>query len=163
KLSARKLSEILEGSIVGNPDIMVSKPAKIEEADEDSVSFIAHPKYEQFASASRAGILIVNEQFNYTDDINATLILVKDAYHSFTKILEMFMSSRFDKSGVDDKASVDVSAQLGVDVFVGAFSYISERAVIGNHVKIMPNVFIGENVSIGDNTIIFSGVNIYHD
>jgi UDP-3-O-[3-hydroxymyristoyl] glucosamine N-acyltransferase len=163
ELTAAKIAKLIDGAIVGNPDIKVTKPAKIEEADSTAVSFIANAKYEQYAATTKAGVLIVNESFQYTDDINATLVLVKDAYAAFTKILELFVRGRFDKKGVEEKAHVSASAKLGNDVYVAGFAYVSDRARIGNNVKIMPHVFIGEDAIIGDNTIIHSGVNIYHD
>jgi UDP-3-O-[3-hydroxymyristoyl] glucosamine N-acyltransferase len=163
ELSAAKIAKLVNGAIVGNPDVLVSKPAKIEDADSTSVSFLANPKYEQYAATTKAGVLIVNESFQYTDDINATLVLVKDAYTAFTKILELFARGKFDKKGVEEKAYVATSAKLGNEVYVAGFAYVSERAKIGNNVKILPHVFIGEDAIIGDNTIIHSGVNIYHD
>ena len=163
ELSAAKIAKLVNGAIVGNPDVLVSKPAKIEDADSTSVSFLANPKYEQYAATTKAGVLIVNESFQYTDDINATLVLVKDAYAAFTKILELFARGKFDKKGVEEKAYVATSAKLGNEVYVAGFAYVSERAKIGNNVKILPHVFIGEDAIIGDNTIIHSGVNIYHD
>jgi UDP-3-O-[3-hydroxymyristoyl] glucosamine N-acyltransferase len=163
ELSAAKIAKLVNGAIVGNPDVLVSKPAKIEDADSTSVSFLANPKYEQYAATTKAGVLIVNESFQYTDDINATLVLVKDAYAAFTKILELFARGKFDKKGVEEKAYVATSAKLGNEVYVAGFAYVSERAKIGNNVKILPHVYIGEDAIIGDNTIIHSGVNIYHD
>lgn len=162
-LSAQKIASLLQGSLAGNPDTLVSKPAKIEEADSQSVSFISNPKYEQYAITTKAGILIVGEDFNYTDDINATLIIVKDAYTSFTKILELFVKNRNNKTGIEKTAYVATTAKLGNEVYVAGLAYISENAVIGNNVKIYPHVFIGENVKIDDNTTIFAGVNIYSD
>jgi len=163
EITARKLAELLQGSIVGNADIKVNRPAKIEEATSEQVSFIANPKYEQYAITTKAGILIVNENFNYSDDTQSTLILVKDAYAAFTKVLEMFAQSRFDKKGTEPGSFVSKTATIGNEVFVGAFSYIADNVKIGHNVKIFSNVFIGENTVIGDNTIIYPGVNIYHE
>jgi UDP-3-O-[3-hydroxymyristoyl] glucosamine N-acyltransferase len=162
-ITARKLSELLNGSLVGNPDVIIRKPAKIEDATGDSVSFISNPKYEQYASVTQAGVLIVNENFNYTDDIRPSLILVKDSYAAFTKVLEMFYKCRFDKKGIEPQSHVSPLATIGNDVYIGAFSYVAARVKIGNNVRIYPHVFIGEDSVIGDNTIIYSGVNIYHD
>lgn len=162
-LTAQKIASLVQGTVVGNPDTIISKPAKIEEADNTSISFIANPKYEQYAITTKAAILIVNEDFNDTDDINATLVLVKDAYTAFTKILELFMQSRNNKTGVEAQAYVASTAQLGKDVYVAGFAYISENAKIGNNVKILPHSFIGENVQIADNTIVYAGVKIYND
>jgi UDP-3-O-[3-hydroxymyristoyl] glucosamine N-acyltransferase len=163
EITAKKLSELLNGSIVGNPDVVVRQPSKIEDATEDSVSFISNPKYEQYASVTRAGVLIVNENFHYTDDIRATLILVKDSYSAFTKVLELYHKSRFNKSGIEMPSYISPTASMGKEVYVGAFTYIGDNVKIGNHVKIFPQVYIGEDSVIGDHTIIFPGVKVYHE
>jgi UDP-3-O-[3-hydroxymyristoyl] glucosamine N-acyltransferase len=163
EITARKLADILGGAVLGDADVKVVKPAKIDDATSDSVSFIANSKYEQYASVTKAAILVVNENFTLSDDINATLILVKDAYGAFTKVLELFATSRFDKTGIEENSFIAPNTSLGIQVFVGAFSCISKNVKIGNGTKIFPNVFIGEDVEIGSNTIIYSGVNIYHE
>jgi UDP-3-O-[3-hydroxymyristoyl] glucosamine N-acyltransferase len=163
EITARKLAQILNGSIVGNVDVVVTQPAKIEEATTGQVSFIANRKYEQYAATTKASILIVNEQFNSTDDIEPTLIVVKDSYTAFTKVLEMFARSRFDKTGIEQNSSIAASAKIGHGVYIGAFVVVADNVKIGNNVKIFGNVTIGENSVIGDNTIIFSGANIYYD
>lgn len=163
-ITARQLAQILQGALVGNPDVIIHKPAKIEEATADSVSFIANPKYEHHAATTHAGVLIVNDTFHYTDDIRATLIIVKDAYTAFSKVLELYAKTRQEKkSGVEPHSYISPSARLGNNVYIGAFVYLSDGVVIGNNVKIFPQVFIGDNCTIGDNSVIYSGVHIYHD
>ena len=41
QISAKDLSHSLNGTIEGNPDVMVSQPSKIEEATADSICFFA--------------------------------------------------------------------------------------------------------------------------
>ena len=45
KFTAAQIAGILEGDIVGNPDVEVSKLAKIEEGTKGSLTFLANPKY----------------------------------------------------------------------------------------------------------------------
>ena len=45
KFTATQIAGILEGDIVGNPDVEVSKLAKIEEGTKGSLTFLANPKY----------------------------------------------------------------------------------------------------------------------
>ena len=40
KFTATQIAEILEGDIVGNPDVEVSKLAKIEEGTKGSLTFL---------------------------------------------------------------------------------------------------------------------------
>jgi len=63
QISAKELSHLLNGVIEGNPDVMVSRPSKIEEATEDSICFFANPKYEHYVYTTSAAIILVSNDF----------------------------------------------------------------------------------------------------
>ena len=163
KFTAKQIAKILKGEILGNPDVEVKSLAKIEEGKNGDLCFLANEKYKSFIYKTKASVVIVNKDFKAENEIASTLILVEDAYHSFSQLLEVYNKMKNDKKGIDKQSKIEKSAQLGKDVFVGAFSYIGVNAKIGNHVKIYPNCFIGENVNIADNSILYAGVKIYHD
>lgn len=162
-MTARELCLLLNGKIEGDAEIKISKPSKIEEGGEGTVSFIANPKYASFAYSTTASVLIVNDDFVLEKNIKPTLIRVKDAYSSFTKILEKFYHLNTGKQGIEQPSYISKTAVLGKDIYVAAFAYIGENVKIGNGVKIFANAIIGDNVEIGDNTIIYSGAKIYFD
>ena len=43
KFTAQQIAGILEGDIIGNPDVEVSKLSKIEEGTKGSLTFLANP------------------------------------------------------------------------------------------------------------------------
>jgi len=163
KFTAEQIAGILEGDIVGNPEVEVSKISKIEEGTEGSLTFLANPKYNPYIYSTKASITIVNKTFKAESDVATTLIKVDDAYTSFSKILEYYNQVKYNKHGIEQPSFISESAILGDDIYVGAFSYIGDNVSIGNNVKIYPNAYIADNVSIGDDTILFSGAKVYHD
>lgn len=163
QISAKELAYLLEAEILGNPDVLVNKLAKIEEADASSISFIANPKYEHFALETKAGILVVNNTFDCKNNNGATFLKVKDAYTSFTVLLEKFAAQINQKVGIETPSFIGQSSVYGEEVYIGAFAYIGINVQIGNAVKIYPNSYIGDNCKLGDNVTIFSGVKIYND
>ncbi|MFD1162208.1 UDP-3-O-(3-hydroxymyristoyl)glucosamine N-acyltransferase [Hwangdonia seohaensis] len=163
KFTAQQIADILEGEVVGNPDVEVSRLSKIEEGTEGSLTFLANPKYTSYIYSTKASIAIVNKVFDPEVEINATLIKVDDAYKSFSKLLEYYNQIKNVKTGIESPAFISDSARHGEDVYVGAFSYIGENVNIGSKVKIYPNAYIGDNVVIDDYTVIFSGAKIYSD
>ena len=48
KFTATQIAGILEGEIVGNPEVEVSKLSKIEEGTDGSLTFLANPKYTHY-------------------------------------------------------------------------------------------------------------------
>ena len=163
KFTAAQIAGILEGTVDGNPEIEVSKLAKIEEGSKGSLTFLANPKYTSFIYTTQASITIVNNDFKPEQAITTTLIRVEDAYNSFSKLLEYYNKVKLNKTGIETPNFIADSASYGDDIYIGAFSYIGDNVQIGNNVKIYPNVYIGDNVSIGNDCVIFAGAKIYSE
>ncbi|SEL50985.1 UDP-3-O-(3-hydroxymyristoyl)glucosamine N-acyltransferase [Parapedobacter koreensis] len=163
QFSAHQIATLVNGSLEGNPDVMVEQLAKIEEASTGSLSFLSNPKYEQYLYTTRASVIIINEDLKLDKPIASTLIRVKNAYTAFSLLLELYNKMRLDKTGIEEPVFIHPSAKIGKNVYIGAFAYIDKDVVIGDHAKIYPHVYIGDNVKIGDNTTLFAGVSVYFD
>jgi len=161
QFSALQLATMLDGKLEGNPEVKVSNIAKIEEAGEGMLSFIANPKYEEFIYTTQASILIVNENLVIDRPIQSTLIRVKDAYSSFALLLEKYEQMAGNKSGIQQPSFVPKSVKLGENVFIGAFAYLGENVVLGNNVKIYPGVYLGDNVIVNNDATLYPGVKVY--
>ena len=163
KFTAQQIAGILEGDIIGNPDVEVSKLSKIEEGTKGSLTFLANPKYTSYIYSTKASITIVNKTFEPEHDISTTLIKVEDAYKSFSKLLEYYNQVKNNKVGIEQPSYKSESATYGENVYLGAFSYLGENVTLGDNVKIYPQAYIGDNVTIGNNTTIFAGVKLYSE
>jgi UDP-3-O-[3-hydroxymyristoyl] glucosamine N-acyltransferase len=163
KFTARTVANFLKGEIIGNPDAEVWDIAKIEEAREGSIAFLANPKYNKYLYETNASIVLVNKSLIVEGEVKATLIKVDDAYQSFASLLELYQSSKPVKEGIEKECFISDTAVIGQHVYIGTYAYIDTNVTVGNHVKIYPQVYIGENVIIGENTIIYPGVKIYTD
>ena len=163
KFKAQQIADILEGDVIGNPEVEVSKLSKIEEGEKGSLTFLSNPKYNSYLYTTNASVAIVNKSLVLEKEVKITLIKVDDAYKSFSKLLEFYNEVKNNKSGREQPNFIAVSSEIGENEYIGAFVYIGENVKIGNNVKIYPNTNIGDNSIIGDNTVIFSGVKIYAD
>ena len=161
--TAQQIAEILEGDIVGNPNVEVSRLSKIEEGEKGSLTFLSNPKYNPFLYTTKASITIVNKSFNPEKELETTLIKVEDAYSAFSKLLEFYNQVKNNKTGREQPHFIASTAQIGSNEYIGAFAYIGENVTIGENVKIYPNVYVGDNVVIGNNCTLFSGVKVYSD
>lgn len=163
KFTAEQIAGILEGEVVGNPNVQVSRLSKIEEGTAGSLTFLANPKYNNFIYSTQASVTIVNNTFVPENDMTTTMIKVEDAYGAFTKILEFYDQVKHNKAGIEQPSHISDTATYGEKLYLGCFSYVGSNVVIGNNVKIYPNAFIGDNVVIGNDVIIFAGARIYSD
>lgn len=159
--TAQQIATVLNGTIEGDPSIVVNNFSKIEEGKSGSLSFLANPKYTHYIYDTEASIVLVNNDFVPERPIKATLIRCFNAYAALAMLLDFVEQSKPKKVGVEPMAYVADNIVVASDVYIGNFAYVSSGVTIGNNTKIYPHVFLGENVVIGDNTIIYSGAKIY--
>ena len=163
KYSISQIAEYLHGTVEGRPDIEINNIAKIEEAKEGDITFLANPVYTPHIYTTKASAVIVKKDFVPEKKISAGLIKVDDPYQAISKLLSLYHNSFQDKTGIDEFVKTGKDVDLGKDVYIGSFTSIGNRVKIGDNVKIFPGCYIGDNTVIGDNSIVFSNVSIYHD
>lgn len=161
EFSASEIAAILKGVLEGDPAVRVSQIAKIEEAREGSMTFLANPAYTPHIYTTRASIVLVRNDFQPEKEIQSTLIRVEDPYGALAQLLDIYQKSLPRKAGISELAFISHTSTPGEDAYIGEFAYIGEQVVLGKNVKIYPHVYIGDKVHIGDNTTLYSGVRIY--
>lgn len=161
EITARELAALCGGSVEGDPDSRVSAFAKIEEAGNGDLSFIANPKYSHFAATTGASILLVKRDFKLPEKCKATLVKVDDPYSTLARLMRMVEQHKPRPSGIEQPVFIGESTRIPDSAYVGAFSYIGRNVKLGENVLIYPQVFIGDNSEIGPDTILYSGVKIY--
>ena len=161
--TAQQIAEALNGTVDGNPDIEVNNISKIEEGEPGTLSFLANKKYTSYIYATKASIVIVNNDFKPEKPILATLVRVKDAYSSFATLLEMYNQSKPKRTGISEKAHIAESAVIGKNAYIGEFVSIGDNTFIGDNCSIYPNTTIGYNCKIGSDALLYPNVVIYDD
>jgi UDP-3-O-[3-hydroxymyristoyl] glucosamine N-acyltransferase len=163
--SAQQLAALVGARIVGNPEQAVRSFAKIEEAQAHDLCFLANAKYAEYLNSTQAGLILISEALVPSHALQATLLVVPDAYAAFAQLMQIYeqmLAGQNKKTGIEQPSVIDPSAQIGKDVYIGAFVYIGAGSVIGNGTRIYPGTFIGDGVHIGANSLIHAGVKIYH-
>ena len=163
EFTAQQIADFLNGKVIGDPNIKVNNISKIEEGQPNTLSFLANPKYTQYIYSTKAGIVLVNEDFEPETPLSTTIIKVKDAYACIAMLLNMVSQATPKKSGVENNVYISKTVELPDNHYIGSFSYIDDNVKLGNNVYINPQVFIGRNVKIGENVTLYPGVKIYHD
>lgn len=163
ELTAGKLAELVGGTVDGDASVVINRFAKIEEAKEGCITFLANPIYTHFIYTTEASVVLVRKNFEAEHPVKATMVRVDDPYATLAMLLNYVANQQVRKHGIEQPCYVSEGVELPEDVYVGAFAYIGKNAKIGKNVCIYPQCYIGDNVSIGDNSIIYPGVKIYHD
>lgn len=164
EFSANQIASLVNGSIVGDGNVLVNTFAKIEEGHPGAISFLANPKYTHYIYETQSSIVLVKNDFIPEKEISTTLIKVEDPYATLAMLLDMVSKLMNPQpSGIEQPSYISPNIIIPEDAYVGAFSYIGTNVSIGKGVKIYPQAYIGNNVIIEDETIIYSGVKIYNN
>ena len=161
KITPLQLASFIGGRVEGDGNIPISGFAKIEEAGDGQITFIANPKYAHFISETKASAVIVNEDFEAPEGVAATLIRVKDAYSALADLLNAFESMKPKPVGIESPVFIAEGVEIPEDVYIGAFSYIGKGVKLSKGVRIYPQVYVGDNVVLGEDCTIRAGVKIY--
>ncbi len=164
KFTVNQIAELIQGTVNGDGDQIISGFDKIEEGKKGSISFLANPKYESYLYETAATAVIVSNQLELKKPVQSALIRVNDPYIAFTILLQKYQEIMAVKpTGIQEPSYIDRSAKIGDSTFIGRFTNIESNVQIGNNTQIYDRVSIGKNVKIGSNCSIFPGVVIYSD
>ena len=162
-LKAQEVAELINGVVEGDNNSTINKLSKIENGDNNSLSFLGNPKYNEYLYKSTASIVIVNKSLELREPVKPTLIRVEDANLAFSTLLEHFNNQQVSKQGVDNESSISSNVKVGKNIYFGKYSIAENNVLIGNNVKIHSHVHISENVEIGDNCVVYPGVKLYRN
>ncbi|MFZ6016915.1 MAG: UDP-3-O-(3-hydroxymyristoyl)glucosamine N-acyltransferase [Nitrospirota bacterium] len=154
-MKLKELASLLNGEVIGDPDIEITGISGINEAQEGDITFISAKRYIKDLRGCSASCVIVKEQIV---DINITQLKVSNPYLAFAKLLEYFYVKPQKPIGISKGAIVSDTAEIGKDVSIFPFSYISDGVFIGDRTVIYPYVFVGENTTIRERCIIYPNV-----
>lgn len=163
EFSATQIASFVGGSVEGNPDVKISTFAKIEEAGEGAITFLANPKYTHYIYSTGASAVLVKRDFEPQEAVKTTLIRVDDPYATLSKLLELVAQALNPRPvGIEQPCYIAEGVHVPDDCYVGAFAYIGKGAVIGHRACIYPHSYVGPGCQIADDVILYSGVKVYY-
>lgn len=160
KKTLSELSEVVEGKIVGDDNIIICGVAGIDDAKEGHITFIASPKYIDNILSTNASAIIAAFGTDLKSVPNKNILYVKNPYLAFAKILALFNPPPVPYSGINPKSDIHHTAVIGSQVSIYPYVFIDDGAKIGDRVTLFPGVYIGKGASIGDETILYSNVSV---
>ena len=152
-----EISEYIGSKIVGNSSAVVNNIATLENATEESISFLANKKYHKFLKTTLANAVIVSTSFDTDDRLN--YLVSEDPYLAYAKLTNLFKKSinEPDKAIIHPSAVISNESKIGKDVSIDANVVIGPNCIIGNNVIIRSNCSLVQDVEIGDFSVIHNG------
>jgi UDP-3-O-[3-hydroxymyristoyl] glucosamine N-acyltransferase len=155
-----RLSELADqvgGELHGDGDLEIRGVAGIRDAREGDLTFLGHPRYENFLKTTRATAVIMERANGLTG--HTAVIENANPYLAFQKAMQILYGDRYlPPRGVHPTAVVDPGAEIGEDVSIGPFVVIEAGARIGDGCVVRAGVYVGAETSIGARTQIYPNV-----
>lgn len=157
----RQLAAEVQGTIIGDGDLVIEKLGTLENAGKSELSFLANPKYRnQLASTSAGAVLVKTEELAQLVD-NA--IVVSNPYLAFAQLSNLFVPEIQSWSGVHSSAVIASNVVIGKDVIIGPNVVIDDGVTIQNDCVIGGSCVIGRGSVIGKGSRLYPNVTLYHD
>lgn len=154
-MKLKEFSEIVKGTIIGDPDVEITGVSGINDAAMGDITFVSSPKYLKLLQGSLASCIIVKDPI---EGLHVTQLKVANPYFTFAKAIEYFHPKPVLTPGIHSLSHISEKAILGQKVSVLPFAYISENVHIGDETVISSGVFVGENAKIGKQCIVYPNV-----
>ncbi len=152
-ISLRQLAELVQGIVVGDPDIIITSARPIGDARAGDITFIENEKNTVHLHGCQASAAVVPVSVSAN---GLALIQVADPLAAFVIIVRQLQGRAAPPiHGIDPKASVHASARIGHQASIFPFAVVEEGTVIGARCRIHCGVYIGGNCRIGDDVTLY--------
>jgi UDP-3-O-[3-hydroxymyristoyl] glucosamine N-acyltransferase len=155
--TAREISELVGGELVGDGDAVVTRLRSILSAGQGDVTFLARATYAARARASQASVILVGR--DWKEPLKQTLIRVDNPSAAFQRLTEATAPPPVQFApGIHPTAVIAPDAKLGRDVSVQPYAVIEPGAEIGDGTVVGAYTYIGHDVKIGAQCLFYPHV-----
>jgi UDP-3-O-[3-hydroxymyristoyl] glucosamine N-acyltransferase len=154
-----ELATLLQGTLVGPADLLITGPAPAGEGGESELTFAGDDKYLRLAEASKVGAILVSRG----TDANKPSIQVDHPKAAFGAFLAQCARKLPIEPGTHATAIVSSDAEVDATASIGAYAVIDRGARIGANVRVYPFCYVGEGCEIGADSVLYPHAVLYQD
>lgn len=161
-ITTGELAQLVHGVLIGPDNQILCDIAKIEEAGQGDITFVANPKYAHFAATTAASCILVGQDFAAPVAPGAVLVTVENPYEAFLRALQHFYPPQTYTPGErHPSAIIAPSASVADTAHIAAGVVIGPQCRIGDNVVLLPGVVLYDSVVVGDGSILHANVTCY--
>jgi UDP-3-O-[3-hydroxymyristoyl] glucosamine N-acyltransferase len=143
----------------GDPALRVHRVARLEEAGQGTLSFLAEPRLRRHLASSGATAVVLDAA-SLADWPGAALV-ADNPRAAYARVAAFLHPDPALVAGVHPSAVVEPGALVDASAEVGALAYIGAGAVIGARVLIGPGCVVGAGAAVGADTRLVARVTLY--
>ncbi len=153
-----ELAVLLNGTIIGDANALITGVNSLDEAQSGDISFFANPKYGEKLANTKASAILVKPG---TAGAGKNLLVVQDPYAAFGTLLEHFYGQPHPQAGIHPLAFIGENALVSPEASIYPHVYVGPRSEIAKDVILYPGVVIDCDVTIGEGTVLYPNVTVY--
>jgi len=158
KVTLETVAKAIDGTIVGDGSIEITGCAGIREARAGELTFLAHPRYEEYLEHTQASAVIVAENHRHT---KKTLVQNSNPYLAYLKAVRFFQGEACPPTpGVHASAVVAATASVDPTAQIGPHVVIEGGASIGPRTAIQAGCYVGADARVGADCTLYPNVTL---
>jgi len=159
-LTLGEIAHSLNLELKGDPSILITGLASINDAGPDQLSFLFSSAYQIHLKDSAAAALVVRAED--AEHCTQPHIISKQPRLTWAQVAAMFDPKPLPNLKLHESADISPTASCGSEVTVGANAVIESAVRLDHGVVIGPGCVIGEGVTIGEGSVLSANVTVYH-
>jgi UDP-3-O-[3-hydroxymyristoyl] glucosamine N-acyltransferase len=161
QLPVEEIASLVGGRLEGDPAILVSGVAPLDQSGPEELGFLAQRRYLRYLPETRARAVLVGEALAAEAQKIGARIVVGDAYAALPALLSLFYPQSEAKKGIHDTAILGRGVMLGEGVSVGPYAVLGDGVTVGDGARIGPHVVVGDRSIIGPGSVLHPHVVLY--
>lgn len=153
----QQLADLVDGRVVGDPQLVIQSLNGIEYAQAGEITFILDGKQAPLLEQCRASACIVPA--NVGSLPMATLVTDQPSVAA-ARIHSFLLAQPFKAQGVHPSAAIGAGCVIPQEVSIGPLVCLGDRVTLGERVTLHPGAVIGSETVIGDDTVIHANVTV---
>ena len=160
-LSLEAIADLVGGRLVGDGSCVVTGIAPVDEAEPDSLAFLAGRRYVRYAGASRCAAFLVADELAPDLPDGASAVVVTDPYPALRALQHHFYPEPAWTAGVHPTAVLGHGVLIDDNVEIGPYAVVGDGVRIGAGSRIGAHCVLGAGTTVGDGTRLHPHVVTY--
>ncbi len=159
--TAAELATRFGCELKGDPDAPISGVGTLAAAGPGELSFFANRRYREALKATRAGVVVLDE--NDLPDCPVTALIASNPYAVYARAAAWLHPRPAPTPGVHPAAVVAASATIDPAAEIGPSAVIAEGTTIGPRTVVAPGAVVGQRCRLGSDCLIGANVTLGDD
>lgn len=154
----REVAGLLDGEIIGDPEVIITGISGIKEAKQGDITFLANTRYLPLIHQTKASAVITSRDIK---EAPLPILQTDNPSLAFAKMVQLIAPSEIrHPQGIHPTAVIGKGVVLGKEVSVEPYAVIDDEAIIGDQTVLYMGVYVGHRAKIGSECLIYPHVTI---